>query len=183
MRWRSLPWSTAEPPKRFTRISLGRATIGASALLDPGDLERLLPRGEEAHVGRLPVGVHRRDHAHRNVEVVNRDPTSASAASPPVEANHTVTRVDESLRLSAQIAERVEHVLDCLPDAVVPVVSARARQLRRRPPFDVGMRHLQEAVEVSAVEGLEPVLDDLDVLLRHVADYPLRPDISSVIST
>src|SRR3954447_26822336 len=64
-----------------------------------------------------------------------------------------------------------------------PWVRARARQLGRRSPFNIGMRHLQEAVEVSAVEGLERDLDDFDLLLRHLVDYLPRPDSSSVIST
>src|SRR3954451_8892143 len=84
---------------------------------------------------------------------------------------------------SALRSPNASSMSSCLPDAIVPVVRARARQLGRRSPFNVGMRHLQEAVEVSAVEGLERDLDDFDVLLRHLVDYLPRPDSSSVIST
>src|SRR5204862_5617436 len=112
--------------------------------------EGFVPSDEEANANCKAVS-QRRKHGHWHLELINGDATAAPLASPVVESDHSVAEVNEAFRVGPEVAERVQHVCNRLPDTVMPPRHRGPRQLGWRRPLDSRVNAFKQSVEVPPV--------------------------------
>ena len=104
---------------------------------------------------------------------LDRDPASPTAAPVKGRHNHAVSSVDEFLGGLHKLFPRALPTLKLVSNRIQPM----RRSILDGGVDDVGINRRQRlgAVSVSAVEGVEGPLHDLEVLLRHRLRERARP--------
>jgi hypothetical protein len=82
--------------------------------------------------------------------------------------------VDQACERAGAPLASTNAVCDCVSDAIVAAVATPLQDVARQQHFGVGVGAADDGCNVSVAQRIEQAADDLDVVLRHLLQYPAR---------